>query len=60
MAQYGPFVMNEEKELRQAFADFQNTQFGGWPWASQDPTHGGKLERFAKYPDGKILKPKKG
>ena len=51
VAQYGPFVMNEESELRQAFVDYRRTQFGGWPWSTPDPTHGKEAVRFARRGD---------
>ena len=54
VAQYGPFVMNAEGEIRQAFLDFQKTQFGGWPWDRPDPVHDRDSGRFARYPDGRV------
>lgn len=54
---YGPFVMNTMEEIRQAFHDFNETGFGGWPWDRTDPVHSTEAVRFAKYDDGTIEKP---
>jgi quercetin 2,3-dioxygenase len=53
VAQHGPFVMNTAEEIRQAFADYRTTQFGGWPWQRYDHVHPRQQGRFAKYKDGK-------
>jgi redox-sensitive bicupin YhaK (pirin superfamily) len=53
VAQYGPFVMNTQMEIQQALQDFQQTQFGGWPWPETEQAHPRKKGRFALHADGK-------
>ncbi len=52
--QYGPFVMNTKEEIMQAFDDYHNTQFGGWPWPKTDQVHDRSKGRFAKHADGTL------
>lgn len=57
----GPFVLNTVGELKQAFMDYQETEFGGWQWETTDPVNESGAGRFAyhnngekiEYPEGK-------
>lgn len=50
--QHGPFVMNSKAEIMKAFVDFDETQFGGWPWERRDMVHPKHKGRFARHIDG--------
>eukprot|EP00591_Stephanopyxis_turris_P003711 CAMPEP_0195523672 /NCGR_PEP_ID=MMETSP0794_2-20130614/23009_1 /TAXON_ID=515487 /ORGANISM="Stephanopyxis turris, Strain CCMP 815" /LENGTH=338 /DNA_ID=CAMNT_0040653717 /DNA_START=138 /DNA_END=1154 /DNA_ORIENTATION=+ len=47
VVQHGPFVMNTQNEIRQAFFDYRKTQFGGWPWERDDMIFPQDKGRFA-------------
>lgn len=53
VVQHGPFVMNTETEIREAFAEYQKTQFGGWPWPNHEQAHDRERGRFALHADGR-------
>jgi redox-sensitive bicupin YhaK (pirin superfamily) len=53
VVQYGPFVMNEPREIQEAMRDFHRTGFGGWPWPSDGPVHARERGRFAIHADGR-------
>eukprot|EP00899_Mesostigma_viride_P011109 jgi/Mesvir1/199/Mv13548-RA.1 len=57
VAQQGPFVMNSRQELAQAYADYEKTEFGGWPWPQHEMVHPKDKGRFARYGDGKEEQP---
>jgi hypothetical protein len=53
VVQHGPFVMNTGAEIQLAMREYQQTQFGGWPWPNYENVHPHEKGRFALYPDGK-------
>ena len=56
VVQYGPFVMTTEQEIRDAFNEYQKTEFGGWPWDSLEPVNERGSGRFARHSNGTIEK----
>ena len=54
VVQRGPFVMNTAEEIRQAWVDYRDTQFGGWPWTGNEPVHAKGKGRFAIHADGRV------
>jgi len=52
VVQHGPFVMNTEAEIRETMNDYGRTEFGGWPWPSEEHVHPREKSRFARYPNG--------
>ncbi|MDO5669941.1 MAG: pirin family protein [Corynebacterium sp.] len=55
--QHGPFVANSHAELQQAFIDYQETRFGGWPWPTTEEVFPRDAGRFARFPDGSEQRP---
>jgi hypothetical protein len=49
--------MTTREEIAEAFTDYRRTEFGGWPWSSDDPVHPREQGRFARLIDGKVEQP---
>jgi len=54
----GPFVMTTNEEIEQAYRDFNETGFGGWPFSTPEVFHEATQERFAMHPDGSVEYPR--
>ena len=52
VVQYGPFVMNTQEEIQEAFEEYRKTKFGGWPWPNRNQVHDRDKGRFALHADG--------
>jgi redox-sensitive bicupin YhaK (pirin superfamily) len=53
VAQHGPFVMNTQQEIQEAFEEYRKTEFGGWPWGVTEKVHDRDKGRFALHGDGR-------
>jgi quercetin 2,3-dioxygenase len=58
VAQQGPFVMNTQDEIRQAYEDYRRTQFGGWPWKEDAVVFPREKGRFALFNGVETYPPK--
>ena len=58
LVQHGPFVANSQEEIQGAVKVYRETQFGGWPYKTSEPTHGSEVGRFARFVNGEeVSKP---
>jgi len=57
VVQRGPFVATSQAKLRDMMARYQATEFGSWPFKTDEPANPREQGRFAKYPDGRVTAP---
>lgn len=56
LVQHGPFIANSKEEIQEAMQEYRKTQYGGWPYDTNEPVHDKNSGRFAKFADGKVVK----
>lgn len=59
-AMRGPFVLNSDDELNDAFRRYRATHFGDWPWSSSAPVFKREQVRFASYEGGQRVEHPEG
>ena len=52
LVQHGPFIANSQEEIQEAMQEYRKTQFGVWPYKTNEPVHDKKIGRFAKFANG--------
>ena len=57
--QRGPFVASSPQEMNDFIMDYQQTEYGGWPFDVYENVHPVNAGRFAQHGDGKIEHPPK-
>lgn len=55
LVQQGPFVANSQEEIQEVIQEYRKTQFGVWPYKSNEPVHERKIGRFAKFANGEEI-----
>ena len=48
VVKHGPFVMNSSEEIQEAFQNYHETKFGGWPWTENGVVFPRDKGRFAR------------
>jgi len=57
VVQQGPFVATSQAKLRDMFARYRESEFGTWPYDTDEPVNAREESRFAKHPDGHVTRP---
>ncbi|NGZ90622.1 pirin family protein [Psychroflexus maritimus] len=57
VVQRGPFVASSPEAMNEVIRHYQETEFGGWPFATYEQVHPVAARRFAQHSGGKIEHP---
>ena len=55
VVQHGPFVGNTQRDIMQAFSDYQRTGFGDWPHGGDAPVFAREKGRFSQAPGAALV-----
>lgn len=57
MASFGPIILDNDKNVREALNHIRENEFDNWPWDLIDKFHPKGTERFIRYSDGREERP---